>query len=108
MADANKTGAAAREQLREFRRVTANVVAELRSQEVRDTYAALTFSEIIDQHLTQLVGDGKVPSRKQRLMTMYKEFNDSIEAIKATPPSTFRQHDPKSDVNTDANPDASA
>lgn len=100
MADDNKSEQAAREQLREFRRVVANVVAELRSQEVRDTYAALTFTEILDQHLLQLVGDGRVPCRRQRLKTMYEEFNASIEKIKATPPSAFRQHDPKSDVNT--------
>ena len=95
-----KSDESAREQLREFRRVVANVVGELRSQEVRDTYAALTFTEILDQHLLQLVGDGKTPSRKQRLKTMYEEFNAAIDKIKDTPPSAFRQHDPKQDVNT--------
>jgi hypothetical protein len=90
----------ARNQLREFGRVVANVVTELRSQEVRDTYAALTLTELVDQHLKTLVEGGRVPSRRQRLQTMYSEFNASIEAIKATPPSAFRQHDPDNDVNT--------
>ncbi len=90
-----------RNQLREFRRVTANVVTELRSQEVRDTYAAITITELVNQQLEFLVGtEGRVPSRKQRLKTVYEEFNNNIAAIKATPPSAFRQHDPSSDVNT--------
>lgn len=90
----------ARNQLREFRRVLANVVGELRSQEVRDTYAALTLTEVIDQHLKQLTGDGRAPSRKQRLTTVHEEFKANIQAIKDTSPAAFRQHDPKNDVNT--------
>lgn len=89
-----------RVQLREFRRIVANVVGELRSQEVRDTYAALTFSEIVDQQLTFLVGDSTRPGRKQRLTRMFAEFDDALAAIKATPPQAFRTHDPDEDVNT--------
>lgn len=95
---------ASRNQLREFRRITANVVTELRSAEIRDTYAAVTLIELINQQLEFLVGtNGRVPSRKQRLTTVYNEFNASIEAIKATPPSAFREHDPGMDVNTAPN-----
>lgn len=101
MASEQTPAETSRNQLREFRRVVADVVGELRSQEVRDTYAALTFPELIDQHLKQLTGEGgRVPSRKARLKKMYDEFNSKIEAIKATPPSAFRQHDPQGDVNT--------
>lgn len=89
-----------RQQLRAFRSIVADVVTELRSQEVRDTYAALTLSELLDQHLTKLVGDGKTPSRKQRLQTMFDAYNANIDAIKATSPALFRQHDPERDVNT--------
>jgi hypothetical protein len=92
--------AAARSQLREFRRVLANVVDDLRSAAVSDTYAAITLNEVIDQHLQELVGEGRVPSRMQRVKTSYEEFKSSIEAIKAIPPSAFRLHDPKNDVNT--------
>lgn len=91
---------AARSQLREFRRVLANVVGELRSSAVRDTYAAITLNEVAEQHLEELVGKGRVPSRLQRLNTVHEEFKASIKAIKDTPPSAFRLHDPKNDVNT--------
>lgn len=100
MADEQSTNDAARNKLREFRRMTANVVAELRSQEVRDTYAAITLTELVNQQIELLVGTGRIPSRKQRLTTVYEEFNANIEAIKATPPATFRQHDPDNDANT--------
>ena len=100
MAQEKQPDESARSQLREFRRVLANVVSELRSSAVRDTYAAITLNEVVDQHLKELVGEGRVPSRMQRLKTTYEEFKSSIEAIKATPPSAFRLHDPKNDVNT--------
>ena len=94
----------ARAKLREFRRVVANVVGELRSQEIRDTYAALTLTEVLDQHLKDLTGEGRVPSRKSRLKKLYDEFNTNIQAIKDTPPSAFRTPDAKQDVNTPQNP----
>lgn len=91
----------ARAQLREFRRMVANMVGELRSQEVRDTYAAITLGEIVNQHLLYLVGNKTKPGRKQRMEQMFKEFEDNIEAIKATPVQNFRAPDPKNDVNTE-------
>jgi hypothetical protein len=96
----NTPAESSRNQLREFRRVVGNVVGELRSQEVRDTYAAVTLVEVLDQQLTMLSGTSRIPSRKQRLTKMYDEFNATIEAIKGTSPDAFRQHDPNTDVNT--------
>jgi hypothetical protein len=89
-----------RNQHREFRRVTANVVAELRSRYVRDSYAALSLPEILDQHLLYLVGDGKRLGRKQKLKKVRDEFLANLDAMKATPPSAFREPDPANDVNT--------
>lgn len=92
---------AAREQLLSFYRIVGNVIGELRSQEIRDTYAAITLDEVIQQQLVFLVdGTPQRPSRKQRLQQMYDEFKANIQAIKDTPPSAFRQQDAKDDVNT--------
>lgn len=88
----------------EFRRITANVLAELRSQEIRDSYAAVTMTEVIDQALQGLVGDGKKLGRKQKLTKVRDEFYGAIDAIKNTPPSTFRFPDPEQDVNTPPEP----
>lgn len=100
MSDQNTASDTARQKLREFRRIVGNVIAELKSQEIRDTYASITLTEVIDQHLKDLVGNGRVPSRKQRLTRVYEEFKANIQAIKDTDPAAFRQPDPKSDVNT--------
>jgi hypothetical protein len=90
----------ARNQAREFREIVGNVVAELRSQEVRNTYAAITLTEVLNQQLSMLGGTNRIPSRKQRLKKAYDAFNSSLEAIKNTPPEAFRTPDPKEDVNT--------
>lgn len=92
----------AREQQREFRRIVANAVGELRSNEIRDSYAALSLEELIDQQIDRLEGteDGLNPSRLQRIQRVRQELADNIEAMKATPPSDFRRHDPDGDVNT--------
>ncbi len=95
----------ARTKLQEYRRIVANVVGELRSQEIRDTYAALTFSELIEQQIVFLEGDGIKLGRKQRLEKMYEEFDAALAAIKATPPSAFRVPDPTEDVNTKEDPE---
>lgn len=89
----------------EFRRVVANVVTELRSQELRDTYAAVTMNEVLDQALLVLTGDGKRLGRKQKLTKVREEFLGAIEAIKKTPPSAFRFPDPSEDVNTPPEPE---
>jgi hypothetical protein len=92
----------AREQQREFRRIIANAVGELRSNEIRDSYAALSLEELIDQQIDRLEGtnDTLNPSRLQRIQRIRQELADNIEAMKATPPSSFRRHDPDGDVNT--------
>ncbi len=91
----------ARAKIREFYRIAGNVVGELRSQEIRDTYAAITIEEVLGQQLEFLVdGSPTRVSRKKRLTDMYEEFKKNLDAIKATPPSAFRQADPKNDAVT--------
>ena len=101
MADQELPTETSRSQLREFRRVVADVVGELRSQEIRDSYAAVTLVELMDRHVVRLVeGSAAKPSRLARIEALYVAYKNSIEGIKATSPSVFRAHDPNSDVNT--------
>lgn len=91
-----------RNRAREFRRVVANVVGELRSQEIRNSFAAVTLLELASRHADRLdTGDPTRPSRKARLKTIYDEYKASIEAIKQTPVEMFRRHDPATDANTE-------
>jgi hypothetical protein len=93
----------ARAQIQEFRRITAAAVGELRSQQVRDTYASLSLEELIDLHIAQLTDsdDPNRPSRKQRIEKVYNDFSNNIEALKQAPPDQFRRHDSATDANTD-------
>jgi len=91
------------EQVREFRRIVAAAVGELRSNQIRDAYAALSIEELMDQHVARLqdTTDPIHPSRKQRVNRIYQEFVNNIEAIKAVDPSRFRPRDPNNDANTE-------
>lgn len=91
-----------REQLREFRRIVASAVGELRSNQIRDAYAALSIEELMDQHVARLqdTTDPINPSRKQRVERVYQQLVDNIEGMKAVDPARFRPRDPDNDVNT--------
>ncbi len=92
----------AREQLREFRRVVADAVGELRSAEIRNTYSALSLEELMDKHIQSLTGndDPMRPSRLSRLNKVKDDLSNSIEAMKEVPPDLFRRQDTDGDVNT--------
>jgi len=84
-----------RNRAREFRRVVANVVGELRSQEIRNSFAAVTLLELAARHADRLdTGDPTRPSRKARLKTIYDEYKAAIEAIKQTPVNCAHGRDP--------------
>lgn len=102
MTQERTTQQASRQQLREFRRIVAAAVGALRSQEVRDTFVALSLEELADQHIERLSesGDPTRPSRLQRIRIIRDDLTNSIEAMKETPPENFRRHDPDTDVNT--------
>lgn len=97
MADPNDQ---ARSQLREFRRVVADVVTELRSAEINDTYAALTLSELVNQRLEILDSRGTRPGKLQRIKAIRDAYLAKIEGLKATAPGVFRTPDPGTDANT--------
>lgn len=90
----------ARSQLREFRQVVANVVGELRGQELKDSYSALTLLELCSQQITNLSSTGTRPGRLERLTRVRDEYLSKIEGLKSTPPSSFRTPDASTDVNT--------
>lgn len=103
MADERTPREQNREQIREFRRIVSSAVGEVRSNQIRNSYAALSLEELMDQHIARLV-DTDDPirlSRKQRVDRVYNELSRNIEAMKQTDPAAFRQRDPQTDANTD-------
>ena len=95
-----------REQIREFRRIVASAVGELRSNQIRDAYASLSIEELMDQHIARLqdTDDPINPSRKQRVERVYQDLVNNIDAIKEVDPSRFRPRDPDNDANTELDP----
>jgi hypothetical protein len=98
----------ARERIREFRRIVADAVGELRATHIRDSYAALSIEELMDQHVARLVdtNDATHLSRRQRVERVHTQLSENIEAIRETDPAQFRNRDPESDANTDPEPGA--
>ncbi len=93
----------ARDQLREFRRIVSAAVGEIRSQEIRDTFASISLEELADQHVERLQEseDPVNPSRLQRLRKVKDDLDENIEAMKETDPAAFRRPNPEEDVNTE-------
>lgn len=81
-----------REQLREYRRVVANAITELRGQVVRDKFISKTIVHAIDEQISKLTGEGTAVrlSDKDRAERVVSDLEETIEAIKATPPSVFK------------------
>lgn len=91
-----------REKIREFRRTLASALAELRSKEVRDTFAAVTLEELVDQQIEQLEAstDPYYPSRLEQVQRLLRDVRETVAAVKAQPPEAFRTQDSSSAVNT--------
>jgi len=91
-----------REQIRTFRRVLASALAELRSQEVRTSFAAVSLEELVDRQIAELEQDTDplYPSRLSAVRKLRRELAETVEAVKAQPPEAFRTRDSRSDANT--------
>lgn len=71
----------------------AATIGELRSAEVRDSYASISLEELVDQQIEALTGEGTPshPTRLQRITKVKDDLLNSLDGIKATPPSAFRR-----------------
>jgi hypothetical protein len=79
----------------------ADAIGELRGKEVRNTYAAITLTELMSQHADRLdKGDSVRPSRLARLTAVRDAIKKNLSSIKAIPPAQFRTPDPDNDANT--------
>lgn len=73
--------------------VIGEAVGALRAAEARDTYAAVSFDELIDTHIERLTNSSD-PSRIDRLAQVAKitkRLTERIESMKEIPPARFRR-----------------
>lgn len=96
------TDAESREAQREFRRVLAQALTEVRSNEVRTSFASVTLNELIDQHIDRLAEstDPWMIPRLQQVQKIRRELTDVIAKVKEMDPSEFREPEPDRDANT--------
>lgn len=96
------TEATSRETQREFRRVLAQALSDVRSAESRSSYAAVTLVELVDEQidvLAESTDPWQVP-RLTRVKNLRRELTDAIAKIKDTDPAVFREPEPSTDANT--------
>lgn len=104
----NQSPQVTREEINEFRRVVADALSELRSQEVRNAFSSLTLEELVDQHIEMLEStDDQKLGRLARLRKVKEDLLARIEAIKEVPPEAFRRSS-STDAETPSEPGSDA
>lgn len=96
--------------LNQYRRVVADVVGFLRSQEVLKSYASVSLEELIDQRIDRIEAPvtSNRPGHLARLASLKEAFDAAIEGIRETPADAFRFPDPSNDANTPEVPEGSS
>lgn len=90
-----------------FREIVANVVGELRSEELTRSYASITIEELVDQHiayLSETVTQGQ-PSRMDRVKHYYDSLVNNLEDMKAMAPEEFDTRNSEDDDNVNTPPE---
>ncbi len=97
-----------RDQLREFRRIVAAAVSELRSEESRVSFSAMSLEELIDEAIRKMddsAATAENPTRLQRIRKVRDDLVNNIAAMRDVPPEHFRTPDPEADTNTELEPE---
>jgi hypothetical protein len=74
---------------------------------MRQSVSAYTIEDAVDQQIELLTGttDPQRRSRMQRVDKVKQDLLSNIEAIRNTPPESFRRPDLDGDANTPVDPD---
>ena len=85
-----------------FRNIIADVVGELRSEEVRKSFASISIEELVDKHIDRMTDSTSQsqPSRLTRIKSVYNTLADNIEEMKEMDPEEFDSRNPDDEVNT--------
>lgn len=111
MTEGRTTGEERRTQLREFRRIISAAVNELRAEQNRNSYSALSLEELIDDAVKRLddsAAEASNPTRLQKIRKIRDDLVNNIAAMRETAPEDFRAPDPSADVNTELEPEPEA
>jgi len=89
--------------IREFRRIVADAVNFVRSQEIARSFASISLEELVDDQIALIeeTSSSNRPSKIDRVDKIKEDLDKNIEAIKNISPDDFRRRDNDTDVNTD-------
>lgn len=90
------------EQNLEIRKAVASAYAFVDGQKAVQSFAALTFEDLLDQQIERIEGKGTDlrPNQLDRVTKVESDLKAAVDKIKAMPPEAFAKPDPKNDVNT--------
>jgi hypothetical protein len=90
-----------------LREAVSNAYSRILGEQVSKSFAAFTFEEAMDAQIARIeVNVTKLrPCLLDRVDQIQNALTDAITQIKAAPPESFIEHDPKTSVNTSENPD---
>lgn len=90
------------EQNLELRKAIADAYAFVEGQKSVQSFAALTFEDLVDQQIERIEGKGTAlrPNALDRVTAIENNVKNAVDKIKKLPPSAFAKPDPKNDANT--------
>lgn len=93
---------ALQEQNLELRQAIGDAYAAIESAKTTQTFAALTFEDLLDQQIERISGASTQlrPNALDRITQIVNNVTTAVTQIKALPPEQFQQSDATRDVNT--------
>lgn len=93
---------ALQEQNLDLRTAISDAYAAVDSAKTTQTFAALTFEDLLDQQIERISGAStqQRPNALDRITQIVNNVQSAVTKIKALPPEQFQQADDTRDVNT--------
>ena len=90
------------EQNLELRKAIAGAYAFIEGQKSVQSFAALTFEDLVDQQIERIEGKGTAlrPNVLDRVTAIENNVKNAVDKIKKLPSNAFAKPDSKNDVNT--------
>lgn len=104
MADQDDNGVAQQEQNLELRRALSDAYSFVEGQKLVQSFAAVTFEELLDQQIERIEGASTVqkPNEIDRITRVEQDVISAVAKIKKMPDDAFNKSPGENGVNTPA------
>lgn len=102
MAGSSQDDATLQDQNLDLRTAINDAYAAIQSAKTTQTFAALTFEDLLDQQIERISGASTQtrPNALDRVTQIVNNVQTAVMQLKNLPPEQFQQADPQRDVNT--------